>query len=226
MKDMSELIGQLTGIAKDSRFIVDIRKKCEYERAIFEPQHIDILAHGFTNIEICLGSWEYIACLIHQCSHTLHTLSVCIQSSLEYRRLFVGYRGVHILYPNMEKLVIWSRFSGPTGLEKFPQQVVPLPSLVALCLNNYLPIGDDVFFRGNNKTIQYLAIAMHYDVADALLSYRVFYQGSHRNLRYAHIYGFKTYKPMQWPEESIDNYKQLLAGIASNAKTLKTDCEY
>ncbi|KAJ2071771.1 hypothetical protein GGH13_003144, partial [Coemansia sp. S155-1] len=72
---------------------------------------------------------------------------------------------------------------------------IPFPSLQRLCIKSLYPFDDDVFFRGNAATLEYLALSLCQNAIDILSRRNVFTPVSHPRLQCVNIVPLSKYTP-------------------------------
>lgn len=142
---------------------------------------------GLTHINI-----KYQECqdfeLVRRCSCTLQVLklSACIDIKHLYLLIRDPNTWSNTVYPNMRYLEIdftlkYSYVGGPV-YPSFPGVAAPFSRLQALVCPEVYPFGDDILFRGNQRSLKYLSINLSFETAKTLQDNHVFSSDSHRNL--------------------------------------------
>ncbi|KAJ2030587.1 hypothetical protein GGI08_007388 [Coemansia sp. S2] len=72
---------------------------------------------------------------------------------------------------------------------------VPFPGLRRLVFYSYYPFGDDVLFRGNRATLEYLKMTLYLEMVTLLKRHNVFTRTSHPKLQYVCTYACMDDKP-------------------------------
>lgn len=223
---ISEMTGQLSQLTNKTKFTIDIDSTCSNNSFKFQPKDIKVLAQNLTNIEVCSSTEFDIMYLVTECSCSLHTLTIFLKKDRYYQDIIGVGGNEYAIYPNLRNLTIRNTGSARTDSKaSFPQDIVPFPNLQILRLEGKLPLGDDVLFRGNNFTLQYVRFEMVSELLDSLFNNRIFYPGSHKNLKFARIYKQKGSDSKYREKKFSKKCEKLLADIASNAKFFETDFE-
>ncbi|KAJ2884014.1 hypothetical protein H4R27_002403 [Coemansia aciculifera] len=137
--------------------------------------------------------------------------------TLQSLRINVGFRanlvglikdpgsGKFLEYPRLHTLKI-SQFSSSYASQRsvFPD-AVPFPHLRHLNILHRYPFADDVLFRGNAATLEYLRVSPYPKTMSILATYNVFTPTSHPKLDSV-IIGMLSY-------ESVDEFDNILAHI-------------
>ncbi|KAJ2059596.1 hypothetical protein GGI17_004298 [Coemansia sp. S146] len=92
---------------------------------------------------------------------------------------------------------------------------VPFPSLRLLVLNSRYPFSDDVVFRGNEATLEYLTVTLYSKMATLLKRYNVFTRISHPNLEFVNTKSLFTSKLGAF--SSVSDYVGFILSIAPAA---------
>ncbi|PIA16176.1 hypothetical protein COEREDRAFT_87147 [Coemansia reversa NRRL 1564] len=143
--------------------------------------------HTLSRIDCCWDEgYAKMLPLIHETAETLQELKLaCHGISREMlNKLFLNSTGNYIIYHQLEKLVFeatanWEKLHRPT----LPQYVF-FPKLCYLYLGIVYPFNDDILFRGNSATLEYLCITPDLDMVNMLNKYRVFAEQKHTRLRH------------------------------------------
>ncbi|KAJ2750152.1 hypothetical protein GGI19_005267 [Coemansia pectinata] len=90
--------------------------------------------------------------------------------------------GDYLEYPCLHTLIIRSFREPWPSQEAFSKDIVPFPRLLRLSVLSDYPFGDDILFRGNAGTLEYLELRLLPETVSMLKKYRVFTPTSHPNL--------------------------------------------
>ncbi|KAJ2056267.1 hypothetical protein GGI17_006285 [Coemansia sp. S146] len=91
--------------------------------------------------------------------------------------------GDYLEYPCLHTLII-RLFRNPwPSQEAFSKDIVLFPRLLRLTVSYRYPFGDDLPFRGNSGTLEYLELRLLPETVSILKKYRVFTPTSHPNLK-------------------------------------------
>ncbi|KAJ2878555.1 hypothetical protein H4R27_005763, partial [Coemansia aciculifera] len=91
--------------------------------------------------------------------------------------------GDYLEYPCLRTLIIRSFHNPWASQEVFVKDIVPFPRLLRLSVLSDYPFGDDILFRGNAATLEYLEVGLLPETVSMLREYRVFTPTSHPNLK-------------------------------------------
>ncbi|KAJ2868232.1 hypothetical protein GGH94_000219 [Coemansia aciculifera] len=140
---------------------------------------------GFMHFElvcnlVCLEFWvdsnvDEILSLIRRNTPTLQTLEILLYLVIDFTGLFRNPDdGGYLEYPCLHTLKLVS-FDGSTSSQMSTRKsVVPFPRLRKLVLSMVYPFGDDVLFRGNATTFEYVKLVPCTKLVEVLKQYKVF----------------------------------------------------
>ncbi|KAJ2039737.1 hypothetical protein H4S03_001510 [Coemansia sp. S3946] len=145
----------------------------------FLTNNISDLVH----IDIKLGSIDPIARLARQSASTLQSLIAETSSGGVVSQLFWVADGSYAEYPQLRVLKLRHYTEASWGgYPSFPG-AVPFPSLRVLKLNSY-QFGDEVVFRGNADTLEYLDLVVESGAVEMFKKRGLFTPTSHPKLQY------------------------------------------
>ncbi|KAJ2046600.1 hypothetical protein GGI08_006491, partial [Coemansia sp. S2] len=125
--------------------------------------------------------------LLHKCSNTLLDLNIATNDP---RLLICDVNGNAVVYPNLRILVANSYTISfaidVSAVITTPKSIVPFPRLKRLALCMSYPYSDNVLFRGNSDTLQYLGMHIDGNTVTRLSEYGVF-ENRHKSLRSVEI---------------------------------------
>ncbi|KAJ2111528.1 hypothetical protein IW146_005290 [Coemansia sp. RSA 922] len=155
--------------------------------------------------------------LITRNARTLQHLDINV-SNADMTGLVRGARsGGYLKYPQMHTLKIFSIYDLVPSQKAVFRNIVPFPRLVRMSVSPY-PYADDVLFRGNAGTLEYLEVALVPETVSMLKKYRVFTPTSHPNLQCVKIHGTPSRMPN--PFATVSEYMQFVLTIAPGASVL------
>ncbi|KAJ2097029.1 hypothetical protein GGI09_004056 [Coemansia sp. S100] len=123
--------------------------------------------------------------------------------------------GSYLEYPCLHTLKV-SSFSDQRPLKRAAfKDIVPFPRLLRLTVSPFSPFSDDILFRGNAATLEYLAAELTAETISMLKKYRVFTPTSHPNLKCVKL----DIPPLDMPNvfSSGAEYMQFVLSIAPSA---------
>ncbi|KAJ1925592.1 hypothetical protein GGI09_001766 [Coemansia sp. S100] len=121
--------------------------------------------------------------LIHRSTKTLRFLDIDV-GNMELTDLVIDCAGGGYLeYPCLHTLMIHSHREPCPTRKPVIKDVVPFPRLLRLSLLLDYPFGDDILFRGNARTLEYLELSLLPKTVSKLKKYKVFTPTSHPNLQ-------------------------------------------
>ncbi|KAJ2110519.1 hypothetical protein GGI16_000262, partial [Coemansia sp. S142-1] len=152
--------------------------------------------------------------LITRNARTLQHLDINI-SNADTTGLVRGARsGGYLKYPQMHTLKIFSIYDLVTSQKAVFRNIVPFPRLVRMSVSPY-PYADDVLFRGNAGTLEYLEVALVLETVSMFRKYRVFTPTSYLNLQCVKMHGTPARFPN--PFATAAKYMQFVLTIAPGA---------
>ncbi|KAJ1916092.1 hypothetical protein LPJ71_002003 [Coemansia sp. S17] len=102
--------------------------------------------------------------LLHKCAHMLQDLRI---GSGNPRGIIYDNNNNAVTYPNLQHLQINDREFRPNDRELAPN-IVPFPSLKSVHILMDYPFADDVMFRGNSNTLEYLDFGVDLETMDMI----------------------------------------------------------
>ncbi|KAJ2896407.1 hypothetical protein GGI21_005051, partial [Coemansia aciculifera] len=149
LKEMAPVINTLASLSIDSEDLV---------AAYVDLGHICNLAHIQCLVE---DNDMAILSLARRNAQTLQTLHIEVYYVRDFSDLVRDPDGGrYVEYSRLRKLTLITseEFAEPQGLGF--AGAVPFPSLRRLCVSYNYPFNDDVLFRGNSSTLEYLDLAL------------------------------------------------------------------
>ncbi|KAJ2047354.1 hypothetical protein H4S04_004497 [Coemansia sp. S16] len=121
----------------------------------------------------------------------------------------------YLEYPCLHTL----KMSSHGSIEKLQlpvfKDVVPFPRLLHLAMSFPYPFGDDMLFRGNTGTLEYLNLYLTPGIVSIIKKYSVFTPTSHRYLKYVKIRLPPHYIPKAFA--TVAEYTRFVLSIAPGA---------
>ncbi|KAJ2329313.1 hypothetical protein GGI00_003970, partial [Coemansia sp. RSA 2681] len=153
--------------------------------------------------------------LMHKSAATLLDLNIgiCIPKALIY-----DAKGNAVIYPNLRHLKVFPRDYDRTVQRVLSPGITPFPALTSLRLSLTYPFGDDVFFRGNSSTLEYLKIIIDSETA-IMLSTSSAFDRPFRKLRRVDIGESHDFGDLAAiPKANIKNLLRNLMGAARGVR--------
>ncbi|KAJ2040113.1 hypothetical protein GGI03_000901 [Coemansia sp. RSA 2337] len=170
---------------------------------------------------VCFDFWmdrnaDEILSLIRQNAQTLQTLGIVVYIDTDFTSLFrIPDDGGYLAYPCLHTLKLVSLEGLLSSQLSTRKGVVPFPRLRNLVLSMVYPFGDDVLFRGNATTLEYVKLMPRTQLVEVLKQYEVFTPTSHPRLQC--VVFDKLSDPLSYVFGSNDGYLQFVLSIASGA---------
>ncbi|KAJ2411982.1 hypothetical protein GGI10_003956 [Coemansia sp. RSA 2530] len=126
--------------------------------------------------------------LVRLNANTLRTLEMsCAQPTKLFKLLESRDNGGCVVYPNMRVLHLWSGNFTKYKCQSFKGNYSPFPQLEQLTMDLIYPFTDDVLFRGNTATLNYLRMVADPGTIQLLNSCNVFNGGRMESLRHVRV---------------------------------------
>ncbi|KAJ2098834.1 hypothetical protein IW146_009895 [Coemansia sp. RSA 922] len=122
--------------------------------------------------------------------------------------------GGYLKYPQMHTLKLFSNYDLVPSQKAVFRNIVPFPRLARMSVSPY-PYADDVLFRGNAGTLEYLEVVLVPETVSMLKKCRVFTPTSHPNLQCVKMHGTPARMPN--PFATVAEYMQFVLTIAPGA---------
>ncbi|KAJ2061211.1 hypothetical protein GGI17_003246 [Coemansia sp. S146] len=176
-----DLLAQLYGIAAIAVFsdphgelghYIDMGKICN-------------LVHFSSCVDVKTG---HVLSLARRSAQTLQYLELQLFSGTDTTGLFQDPdSGEYVNYPHLHTFKL--KMSQKSQAIRGPvfDDTVPFPSLRRLYVGANYPFGDDVLFRGNSATLEYLSLALYQETVAILSAHCVFTPISHPHLQCVNI---------------------------------------
>ncbi|KAJ2862195.1 hypothetical protein GGH94_004426 [Coemansia aciculifera] len=169
---------------------------------------------NLTSIVYDLDWLDYrVSALIRQSSQSLQTLHIRVNETSDISGLIRDPvdGSQYIEYPRLHTLNI---HGSDAGQRRGFNDVVLFPGLQRLTLVSRYPFDDDVLFRGNGATLEYLKVVLYSETVGLLRKYNVFTPTSHPKLR-ACIYSVRHNEPIAF--DTASDYMKFALSIAPAA---------
>ncbi|KAJ2862857.1 hypothetical protein GGH94_004012 [Coemansia aciculifera] len=150
------------------------------------PTPVDLLANDISNlvrIDIEFGSIDPIARLARHSASTLQSLVIETCGDGDVRGLIKDADGNYTEYPQLRVLKLKHKSKGYWGGKPSFPGATPFPGLRLLKLDSY-PFGDEVVFRGNAATLEYLDFEAGGETIKMFMELGLFTPTSHPKLQY------------------------------------------
>ncbi|KAJ2864667.1 hypothetical protein GGH94_002757 [Coemansia aciculifera] len=120
---------------------------------------------------------------------TLHTINIWSHDDVEISGLIQDPDGgEYVEYPSVRRLTMMFGEVTDISQQSSFKGAVPFPKLQRLVLRSCYPFGDDVLFRGNTVTLEYLRLHLTAEFVTLLTKHSVFTSTSHPRLHCVNIY--------------------------------------
>ncbi|KAJ2105935.1 hypothetical protein IW146_008009 [Coemansia sp. RSA 922] len=117
-------------------------------------------------------------------SQTLQTMDIYSAQMVDVSGLIrKDTSGDYVEYPCLYSLTMGVDNTSVVLQQSVFEGATPFPSLVHLCLNSGYPFGDDLVFRGNVTTLEYVKLDLTAELVMLLIKHNVFTRTSHPNLQ-------------------------------------------
>ncbi|KAJ2875944.1 hypothetical protein GGH93_001149 [Coemansia aciculifera] len=135
------------------------------------------------NSDVSEDTWSILK-LARLNAHTLHNIHFWSNREVAiYGLIRDSNDDKYEEYPRLRTLEIdVARVSALLHRSTF-EGAIPFPSLQRLVVNSSYPFGDDVVFRGNGRTLEYLKAALYPELVKLLRRYDIFTRTSHPKLK-------------------------------------------
>ncbi|KAJ2753966.1 hypothetical protein GGI19_002761 [Coemansia pectinata] len=121
--------------------------------------------------------------LIRRSTQTLQFLDIDIGNTDVTGLLKDPDGGGFLEYPCLQTLMLRSFYDTAALPKAVFKDIVPFPRLLRLSLLSPYPFGDDIAFRGNYSTLEYLEMRLFPETVSVFKKYRVFTPTSHSKLK-------------------------------------------
>ncbi|KAJ2410743.1 hypothetical protein GGI10_004485 [Coemansia sp. RSA 2530] len=170
--------------------------------------------------------------LARQNAPTLKTLIIFISCVSDILHLIQDTNGSYAQYPCLRTLELHNDVSlsfsyemmsitplrSKQAMTRLPAfaGATPFPGLRRLSIQIDYPFSDDVLFRGNEATLEYLDLQLSHTLIDRIRKYKVFTPDSHPKLQYVKIRQFRDDRVRNFT--STETYVQFALSIAPHAQ--------
>ncbi|KAJ2750450.1 hypothetical protein GGI19_005102, partial [Coemansia pectinata] len=231
IKEMTPMLREIEVVSgcPSADWTLDYRHVHSLVTRLFQlvPRIVHTAHGGYRSPELQLGSIanlthidfkdrgiDFIAQVAQQNAQTLQSL--CIATDVGDISLliktgsgdYVEYAQLQVLKLNhlsREHIYEWPTFPG----------AVPFPKLRLLSVTKYYPFGDDVVFRGNSATLEYLSLIIGRMTSVIIRDCGVFTPSSHPKLKCVKIFAKGNLYPTYFNTRTA--YMRFLLNIAPNA---------
>ncbi|KAJ2336541.1 hypothetical protein GGI00_000773, partial [Coemansia sp. RSA 2681] len=158
--------------------------------------------------------------LIRRNAQTLQSLDLCEIVCVDYTELIrdPDISGRWVEYPCLHTLRLYSDYETTLSRGSISNGAVSFPQLRQLDIRRAYPFGDDVLFRGNATTLEYLKIVPGPEMVAMLKRHTIFTPTSHPNLKYVNIKLYSSDAPGAFATAS--EYLKFALSIAPRASVL------
>ncbi|KAJ2582965.1 hypothetical protein GGH95_001250, partial [Coemansia sp. RSA 1836] len=154
--------------------------------------------------------------LARRSAQTLQTLYIYLNVTLCYSEIIRDpSSGNYAEYPRLHRLTIIGDHDSAASRKLAFSGAVPFPNLRHLCIDGGYPFDDDVLFRGNSSTLEYLEVALHPATVVMFKRLNVFTPTSHSKLQCVNIASLVHHAPV--PFATANAYMEFVLSIAPGA---------
>ncbi|KAJ2440586.1 hypothetical protein GGF42_007575, partial [Coemansia sp. RSA 2424] len=154
--------------------------------------------------------------LARRSAQTLQTLYIHSNVALCYSELICDpSSGNCVEYPRLHRLTIIGDHDSAALRKLAFSGAVPFPNLRHLCIDGGYPFDDEVLFRGNSSTLEYLEVALHPATVAMFKRLNVFTPTSHSKLQCVNIASLVRHAPV--PFATANAYMEFMLSIAPGA---------
>ncbi|KAJ2255447.1 hypothetical protein GGI13_001613 [Coemansia sp. RSA 455] len=174
---LSMFLSSLYGVSQNSTL--------HLSKSGFATAHFLDSITELSSLSLCWGDNTLLhAKLMHKSSKTLQKLSISYAHLNAVTTLFSDEQGKGVVYPNMQFLILADRCGLIPPDLPCTKHIAPFPNLISLKLDILYPFGDDVLFRGNSATLQFMEVTPDPVFLTTLSDYKVFDEGKYKKLRH------------------------------------------
>ncbi|KAI8324963.1 hypothetical protein GQ54DRAFT_331302 [Martensiomyces pterosporus] len=178
---------------------------------------------GLTNIRLQSGYYSHsFPELVRQNAPTLADLYIYSPNQSTYRHVVQCPDGTTVIYPNLRRLrTLALGYRGPYDAASLPApQGAPFPALRHLSIADQYPFSNDVLFRGNSTTLEYLALKLTPHLLDVIETYRLLAPGSYPQLHYLSL--GKMFRMRSMTEQQAQMLIRMPFELGPNIQVIKT----
>ncbi|KAJ2430450.1 hypothetical protein GGF41_000990 [Coemansia sp. RSA 2531] len=166
----------------------------------------------------CVKSPEVGASLLHMSANTLQYLSIDLQDA---NALICNASGEAVVYSKLQYLKMCGRVVIHSDANSTSSAIALFPVLRIIKLNMTYPFHDDVLFRGNTATLEYLSLKLDYNTVVLLNEKRVF-ESNNKALQHVSIdEGFKNDDITRVPKSAMNRFLNNLVSATKRLTLLK-----
>ncbi|KAJ2492214.1 hypothetical protein IWW37_001662 [Coemansia sp. RSA 2050] len=184
----------------------------------FAPMELQLdLIHGLVSLE-CeseIDAFNNIVLVARQSAQTLQKLTLAYQLQAGISDLVQSSLGNYVEYPCLSTLFLDLQLCPRSVPLAVDNGTVLFPSLRNLAIGCDYPFGDDVLFRGNAATLEFLRVMPGRDFCDVVRKYKVFTPTSHPRLQKVEGLRLSRFKESQIL--STEAHLQCMLSIAPKA---------
>ncbi|KAJ1817195.1 hypothetical protein LPJ60_004955 [Coemansia sp. RSA 2675] len=209
-----------------------IEYRVSYSAETFSSRQIDTIRELVYLQYYIHDDCEQALQLARQNAPTLKTLIIFISCVSDISHLIQDTNGGYTQYPCLRTLELHNDVSLSFSYEMMsiaPRRskqamarlpafagATPFPGLRRLSIQIDYPFSDDVLFRGNEATLEYLDLQLSHTLIDRIRKYKVFTPDSHPKLQYVKIRQFRDDRVRNFT--STEAYVRFVLGIAPHAQ--------
>ncbi|KAJ2555804.1 hypothetical protein GGH95_005421, partial [Coemansia sp. RSA 1836] len=162
--------------------------------------------------------------LIRRSAQTLQSLDLTAVAHIDYTELIrdPDSGGRWVEYPCLHTLGLYSEYETVLSRSSISNGAVPFPRLRRVEMRWAYPFGDDVLFRGNAATLEYLEILPDPEMVAILKRHNIFTPTSHPKLQCVNIN--LRFSDVPGAFATASEYLQFALSIASRASVLTIPC--
>ncbi|KAJ2508994.1 hypothetical protein IWW47_000296 [Coemansia sp. RSA 2052] len=205
-----DLALQLFGIVENTTVIT---RGCDLFVKYADLEPIRDLVHIECGI---VGPSQAIISLTRRSAQTLQLLRIWFRRDADIVGLIRDTNSSNYMeYPCLRKLELSSDDDITPSISSVFSGAVPFPCLRQLGINCNYPFADDVLFRGNSATLEFLKVSPHPATVAVLKRHNLFTPTSHPKLQRVDIGALPSLAPGHFPD--IGTYLRFVLRIAPGA---------
>ncbi|KAJ2115616.1 hypothetical protein IW146_002174 [Coemansia sp. RSA 922] len=164
--------------------------------------------------KVSLDNHRQILELARRNALTLQSLTIVSEAGVDMSGLIRDAEGTFTEYLRLQTLKLTWIADVTVSHRLIFKGALPFPKLRRLQVTQDTPFGDDILFRGNSATLEFLLINVDRTVVDILGRHRVFTPTSHPKLQCVKVGHFSSTAD---PVVDVANYMQFVLSIAPGA---------
>ncbi|KAJ2061202.1 hypothetical protein GGI17_003237 [Coemansia sp. S146] len=217
--DMPSIADQHFGDLASRLYQLAYRVEYSYILDVVDSMRLQLdMIHNLTylsyNSDSSIGDAYQFVQLSQRNALTLQSLILECEHDIDILGLVQDAGGNHVTYPHLLTLKLWA--TSDTDEPRQPQfrGAAPFPTLRRLCINLDSTFDDDIFFRGNAASLEWLDMTLDLLSVPMLRKFKVFVPGSHPKLQRVKLwYSENTLELFASPAEAM----QFMYSIGSQA---------